>query len=444
MKILLLNPPNRKTLIGNNPSFLDDSRGCNPPLGIMYIASYLLKHTHHRVELWDCQVQGNPDHKLLFGNYDVVGITATTFTLLDVVDLIVKTKRYSKAKVIVGGTHPTIYPEETLDLGADAVIQGEGEETFPTMIKKLANLSKMISEQIKPIQDLDDLPFPLRQNINKYNSVFSNGMATTIFSSRGCPFNCRFCYRPVMGRICRYRSAGNVVAEIEECYRRGIKDYLFYDDTFTVNKTRAVEICRLLRKAKLKIRFDVRSRVDCLDKVLLKELKQAGMFQIHLGVESGVQRILDRMNKGIKLEQVEQAFKLCRTIGIKTLAYIMIGCPDETLEDITTTRQFVKKLNPDYLHATVFTPFPATDFYLEWVERYGVDVWKGFAGHPTAGFIPPVWGNISREQLSAILIDIYREFYVRGPYIIRKLFEVRSVGRLKKYVRAGLNMWRAK
>jgi len=234
------------------------------------------------------------------------------------------------------------------------------------------------------------------------------------------------------------------VDEIEHCVNRGIHDFLFYDDTFTVNKHRTFQICDEIKKRKLKIKFDVRSRVDTVDCETLHKLKQAGMYQIHYGIEAGTQKVLDRLNKGITLEQIRKAFKITKRLGIRTLGYIMIGCPDETIADIEETKRFVKRLKPGYLHATIFIPFPATPIYKEWVKRNGVDVWKIFATFPREGFELPVWGDIPRDKLSRMLITIYKNFYLRSSYIIKRLFEVDSAKRFRKYAKAGLNMWRAK
>jgi radical SAM superfamily enzyme YgiQ (UPF0313 family) len=440
MRILLVNPSGVNMLVGNNPQFLDENRGCNFPIGLGYLASSILHNSRHFVKLIDLQTDIEQlNFELSFGNYDVVGITTTTFTLLETQQIIETIHQYSpRSRIIVGGVHATLYPIETINLGVNAVIQGEGEEVFTNIIDDVFRKQVTI-EKSGLIKDLDTLSFPLRMNIQRYNSVFSDGLSTIIITSRGCPFKCKFCYRAVFGKTVRFRSPDNVIDEIKQCYEQGIKNFLFYDDTFTINRERVVKICNLIISNKLKIKFDVRSRVDMIDFDLLKLLKKAGMLQIHLGVESGVQSVLDRMEKGITLTQVEQAFKWCGRLGIRTLAYIMIGCPSETRGDIAATVNFVKQLKPDYLHATIFTPLPGSSFYDEWVAHTKKDVWKEYANEPTRSFVPPVWGDIPREELEVVLDGLYREFYLRPTYIGKRLLEVRSLGRLGKYFKAG---WR--
>lgn len=439
MRILLVNPSTKNMLVANNPTFVDDSRGENMPLGLGYLASSLLKH-NHTVHIHDCQIQKDLEliASLRFGNYDIVGLTTTTFTLRGTKDIINAVRTYdSKIKIIVGGTHPTIYPEETLKLGADAVIQGEGEEIMPGIFHLLWKYPKSIHVNHVRIDDLDNLPFPMRIHVDKYNSIFSSGIATTIITSRGCPYKCSFCYRPVFGRTVRQRSPDNIIDEIKVCVAKGIKNFLFYDDTFTLDKKRVYLLCEKIHKLPYKIKFDIRSRVNTVNYDLLKSLKNVGMTQIHFGIESGVQRILDRMNKGITLEQIRQAFDWCHKLRIKTLGYIMIGNPGESIEDITTTEKLVHKLNPDYLHATIFTPFPATDSYKQWVELFKEDVWLEYAKHPTKDFVPPVWGNWNRKLFNEILIGIYKRFYLRPSYIMKRVMDIGSISRLKKYIKAG-------
>ncbi len=441
MKILLIHPPDEKVLLANNPAFVEKIRGKNAPLGIGYLASSLLKESTHSVETIDCQVQYGLLDKIRYGNYDVVGISILTYTLLSSLQIIGWIKKYSpRSKIIVGGTHPTIYPKEMLNLGVDIVVRGEAEKVLPDIINKVYKLSGHIHKHIGYEQELDKIPFPLRNNIDKYSSVFANGPATTIITSRGCHFGCKFCYRPVMGKRIRFRSPGNVVKELEACLSRGIKNFLFYDDTFTADKQRAIEICQRIRDSGMRISFDVRTRVTQIDEEILRMLKTAGMKQIRMGIESGVQKTLNNLRKGITLEQITKAFKLCNKLKIENFGYVMIGCPGETKDDIEETIRFVLKLNPDFIVVSKFTPFPATESYTEWIDKHQKDVWQGFASNPTEGFIPPIWGDIANDELEKLSKSFYRRFYGRPSYIANRLLKVRSFNRLKKYYKAGVKI----
>lgn len=276
-------------------------------------------------------------------------------------------------------------------------------------------------------RDLDSLPFPARYltPYQKYSSVLSKVQPiTTMFTSRGCPYKCLFCNRPHLGKIFRARSPKNVVDEMEECQKMGIKEVLIYDDTFTVNRKRVLDICQEIKERKLEIDWDVRTRPDTVDEELLIDMKKAGCKRIHYGVEAGTQKILNVLRKGITLEKVEETFRLTKKIGLEVLAYFMIGSPTETKGDILQTIKFAKKLNPDFTHITITTPFPATDLYRLGLEQKVLpyDYWQEFAQNPRADFSPYLWEeNLKKEELLQLLQYAYRSFYFRPKYILRKL-----------------------
>ena len=181
------------------------------------------------------------------------------------------------------------------------------------------------------IKNLDDIPFPARHLVpyKKYSSLLSKGsIVTTIFTSRGCPFQCSFCDRPHLGKSFRARSAKNVVDEIEECVNMGIHDFLFYDDTFTIKRERVLEICNEIINKRLDIAWDIRTRIDVVNEEMLKHLKKAGCQGIHYGIEAGSEKILKVLQKGITIEQAKQVFDLTRKHKIPILAYFMIGNPE--------------------------------------------------------------------------------------------------------------------
>lgn len=230
---------------------------------------------------------------------------------------------------------------------------------------------------------------------------------------------------------------------MEECQKMGIKEILIYDDTFTVKRQRVIDICLEIQKRNLKIDWDVRARVDTVDKELLEIMKDSGCQRIHYGVEAGTQKILNVLRKGISLEQVEKAFKLSRKIGLETLAYFMIGSPTETKEDILETIKFAKKINPDFTHITITTPFPATDLYRMGLEQkiWPNDHWQKFAERPRADFLPPVWEkNLNKEELVSLNQKAYRAFYFRPKYLLKRLFKLTSLEELKRKSKAAWGM----
>mgnify|MGYP001600702383 CR=1 FL=1 len=453
MKVLLINPPIENTIASVMPKELEEGLDFLPPLGLMYIAAYLRKETYHEVEILDCPVEKiNHDQlrsEIKKRNPDVVGITAMTFTLIDVM----KTARTAKeinpeVKVILGGPHVIIFPEETIkNHEIDFLVLGEGERVIKSLLesinnpKELKNIEglafkdngKIINTgRAVFIEDLNGLPFPARllAPYKKYFSVLSyRRPVTTMFTSRGCPYKCLFCDRPQLGKNFRARSAGNVVDEMEECQNIGIKEIFIYDDTFGIDRQRVLDICAEVKKRGLNIAWDIRTRVNTVDEEILRALKQAGCQRIHYGVEAGTQKILNVLRKGITLKQAESAFALTKKIGIQTAGYFMIGSPTETKEDVFQTIKFMKKIDPDYVHITITTPFPATDLY-EKALGEGIianDVWRNFAKDPQSGFVPPIWEKeLSRAESLSLLKKAYKSFYFRPKYILKRVIQLKS------------------
>lgn len=471
MKILLINPPRENEIIGNNPPIIEEERGCNPPLGLLYIAGYLEKHTSHNIEIIDSQVD-----KLDYGSLstrinsimpDIVGLTAMTMTLIDVIKTVEVVKNIkNNIKIVLGGPHVNLFPEETINLkDIDFLVLGEGEVVFKNLLDYIDNKSMLKSisglvfkENGKVINtglpaviiNLDEIPFPARHLVpyKKYTSLLSKGdIITSIFTSRGCPFKCSFCDRPHLGHVFRARSAKNVVNEMEECTKMGINEFLVYDDTFTMNKKRAMDICGEIVKRKLDIGWDMRTRVDTVNEELIKNLKRAGCQGIHYGIEAGSERILRILNKGISIAQAKHAFDLTRKYKISILAYFMIGNPTETINEINTTFKVMKNLNPDYVHLTILTPFPGTKIYYDGLKTAIIkkDYWKEFSTNPTKSFIPPHWDEyFSRDELTDLLINGYKKFYIRPMYILKRIRNVKSISELKKKARAGIKVFKMK
>lgn len=472
MRILLINPPRHNEILADNPAFIDEERGYNPPLGLLYLAGYLKKKSDYFVSCIDAQAEEldyNDDFKgkIKEINPDIIGITAMTFTMIDVlktIDLIKKAEKdlNKRITIVLGGPHVHLYPEETINLrGVDYLIKGEGEDPFLKLletIEKKGDLSEIKGLVYKKgdkiidnpagvlIENLDELPFPDRTllPVDKYNSILSGGkIVTTMFTSRGCPFQCAFCDRPHLGKKFRARSAKNVVDEMEECLKLGIEEILIYDDTFTVDRQRTIDICDEITKRDLRFIWDIRARVDTVDTQVLSKLKQAGCARIHFGVEAGTEKILKVLNKNIHLNQIEEAFKESKKQGIERLAYFMIGSPIETKEDIKETVEFAKKIDPDYISVTILTPYPATEIYKWALEQKVIesDYWREFAKNPEKEFVTKYWEKeLSKKELFKLINEFYKEFYGRPKYILKELLKIRSFKDFVKKAKAGLKI----
>lgn len=467
IKILLINPPDINTLVGNNPTIIDTERGHNPPLGLLYLASYIINNTQHEVKVLDCQVDEMSFKEIknfITGyNPDVIGLTAMTFTLLDCLEVAKIAKEVNQdIQVVFGGPHPHIFPLETINLpNVDFLVIGEGESAILNLLDSIDDKEKLKQvkglvfkhngkEFINPvpsfIDDLNTIPFPARNlsPYKKYSSLLAKrSPVTTMITSRGCPYKCSFCDRPHLGKIFRARSALNVVNEIEECVNMGIKEILIYDDTFTIDRQRVIDICDELIKRNLDVGWDIRARVNTVDYEMLKKLKKAGCERIHYGVESGNPEILKVLKKGITLDQVRKAFDLTKKAGISTLGYFMIGSPTETRETIMQTINFAKSLKCDFAHFTVTTPFPSTELYRDGLNKGIIknDYWREFAKNPDPNFKPPFWEeNLSREELLSLLNLAYKKFYTRPYYIMKRLVKIRSFEEFRRKFKAGLKV----
>lgn len=468
MRVLLISPPDKNTIIADNPTIIDEERGHNPPLGILYLAASLEKHTNHEIHVLDSQVEEMTYEELeqaIAGiKPDVVGITAMTFTLIDVIKTLkIVRKLFPEVKIILGGPHAHIYPKETASLPeVDYVVLGEGEETIVQLLNNIHDEERLKgvpglvfrdktghinhTALIDYIQDLDKIPFPARHltPVHKYSSLLAKrSPVTTMFTSRGCPYKCYFCDRPHMGKKFRYRSARNVVDEMQACREMGIKEMFIYDDTFTLNRKRVLDICNEIIDRNLDIVWDIRARVDTVDREMLARLKDAHCERIHYGVEAGTEKVINALGKGITLKQVRDAFRLTKEVGISTLAYFMIGSPTETREDILETIRLAKELNPDYVNITITTPYPATKLYAQALEEKVIpyDYWHEFAKNPTTDLKVHYWEKeLSRDDLMELVNMAYKSFYVRPGYIIKQLFATKSLDEAYRKTKAGIKV----
>ncbi|MHC4124383.1 MAG: B12-binding domain-containing radical SAM protein, partial [Planctomycetota bacterium] len=344
MKVMLIAPPGRETIKSDLIHLIHETRGANPPIGLLYVATSIKENSSHSVKVLDASIDKMPIGKIKeqikeYGP-DVVGMTLTTFSLLECIDIAKVAREINKdVKVIVGGIHVYIFPHETINLGHfDYGVLGEAEYSVIELLNgietgsDLSSIKGLVYKKDGQIvytglpeltDDLDSIAFPDRTMVpyEKYNSIVSKVRPVNIMiTSRGCPFKCTFCDRPHLGKRFRMRSADNVVDEFEKCSNLGIKEVLVYDDTFTANRQRVIEICKKLIDRKIQIYWGIRARVDTVNEEMLRFLKEAGCVRVNYGVESGNPEILKRLNKGITLEQVETAFKLTRKYKMDALA----------------------------------------------------------------------------------------------------------------------------
>lgn len=453
----------------NVPQFVDKQTGHYPPLGLLYVASALEAAGGCEVGFLDAAAEslGQDEIAGRIRDFapDLVGIQMMTFTAIDAWETAATVKAIDpEIFVVVGGPHPNIFPAETLARPEiDGVVMGEGERTMPAIVRRLAagrrdlaglpNVAWRGPNGIEigipdKIEDLDSLPFPARHllELDRYYTIIGkHKRMTTFISSRGCPYRCLFCDRAYWGKLYRKRSPANVVDEIEACVKLGIEEFDFQDDTFTIDRRRAIAICDEIKARGLKLHWNVRARINTMDEELMKRLKEAGVYRIHYGIEAGTPEIIKVLRKEIDLEEAVRIFRMTRRHGIESLAYFIIGSPSETSEHIRRTINYIRRLDPDYLHIGILTPFPSTDVYSNGLESGFIpnDYWRTFAERLDPAFVPPFWEeHLNRDELIALLAEAFRSFYSRPIFLWRQLTRVGSPKEFHRKARAGISMLR--
>jgi radical SAM superfamily enzyme YgiQ (UPF0313 family) len=222
------------------------------------------------------------------------------------------------------------------------------------------------------IADLDELPLPRHDllPLEAYRAPLVKGPYAFVVTSRGCPAQCRFCIKHVSyGRSVRFRSPESVLAEIEELVGLGVRSIHMYADLFTLNREHVMGICQGLLDHGLDVRWTCNSRVDFVDPEMLEAMARSGCWMISWGIESGDERMLRRMNKGIRPDQVEQALRWSKEAGIMNWGYFIIGLPGETEASIRRTIDFAKRLPLDLALFHIAAPHPGTPFFFEVVDQ---------------------------------------------------------------------------
>ena len=466
MKVLLINPPDWDQVVYSSNEAAASERGYYPPLGLMYIASMLKKEGGHEVAIIDAVLErlryDRLGEILRRDRPDMVGITAFTMNVLDALETARCVKRnLPGAHVCMGGPHVTLFPLETLGFeSVDTVVVGDGEFTCLRLVQALEggeslqgipgllykdNGKAVGNPPAARIKDLDRIPHPAREltRYREYWSILGDARpATTMMTTRGCPFQCVFCcHDPVF----RLRSISNVMEEVSQCVSLGIKEIFFFDETFNIDRRRVLQFCREMTALGSPVAFDIRARVDTVDPEILRSLKESGCRRIQFGVEAGTQKVLDRIGKRITLKQAEDAFLWARRAGLITFADFMVGLPGETADDIHRTIAFAKKLEPDYVQFSSLLPLPGTDIYEEGIRTgiFSGDFWRDYARNPKAGFIPELWTEfLSAEQIHQLCNRANVEFYFRPLYIVTQILRTRSVRNFLLHAKLGLRLFR--
>jgi len=456
MKILLINPPQNQVYGKmNSPDY--------PPLGLAYIGAVLKKEGYF-VKIIDMNAETISIEKFekVISKYDVFGFTATTPTFKATEKLCGVIKKNSNKPTILGGIHATISFNDCIKSNSiDFVIRGEGEETILELIKaineakqykKIKGISYKEGKKIihNPNRDLikniDEIPFPARELFKQKKYSYPDSLKSPvmpIMTSRGCPYECTYCCtKLIFTRSVRFRSANNVVDEIEQLIKEyGVKEIHIWDDNFTINRRRVSEIRDELKRRKIKIKFAFPNgvRVDQVDEERLKCLKDMGVYSMAFGVESGNQGILNKVKKGATMEQVRKTYKLAKKLGFETWGFFMLGLYDETEETIKDTINFAKEIDPDVAKFHILKPFPGTEIFDQLNEKGLITEfdYSMYGIHTRPVHRLP---TLSEDDLLEWSKKAYREFYLRPLKIINHILRMNSLERLKLNMKTGISL----
>lgn len=457
MKVVLINPPWRRgyTISRDHMAgFGFEVRSTNliPPLSLAYAASVLIEKGFE-VEILDAVALGLSkqeamDHVLEKGFQLACINTATPSIKEDLAFLDSLKELKPDAIYLTTGPHAALFAQEALmSSKADGIIRGPLELTLPevaeamrqgTSWKSIKGLScrpdshphDIIHTPDRPfIEDLDDLPFPARHLLpmDKYRSALLGLKPfTTLISSQGCPYPCSYCpYRVAQGSVWRPRRPHRVVEELEEVVKTfGVREVLFRDPVFTFDRQRAMEIAQLLKEKGIEIAWRCETRIDLVDEELLKAMAMAGLKGINLGFESASPSVLQgAKRKPFDESQAQKCMRTCEALGIKTMAFFILGLPGEDEKSLLETINLAKRLSPDYAQFTIATPYPNTDYYYELKEKGLLkEDWSLFTSRAPLGATE----HLTNKQLQKGLRQAYLSFYLQPHYIIKRLKDFRE------------------
>lgn len=359
-----------------------------PPLGLMYLSAWLTREGL-RVELFDSTLRTRAElyARLAQGPPSVLGLYTNLITRPSVLAITAEAKRLGW-RVVLGGPESANYPAEYLASGADVVVAGEGEMTLMVLLPALERRGPHALHGIPgvifldergalienaprdQIRDLDALPWPDRHAVDMraYMDIWRThhgASSVTMVTARGCPYRCRWCSHAVFGFTHRRRSVRSCADELEWIRDTYAPDQIWYaDDVFGIHPQWLLEYAAELKRRNLRVPFETISRADrLLRDDVLETLAKMGCYRLWIGSESGSQRILDAMSRGVTVEQVQQACRAARRHGIRTGMFLMWGYEGETLEDIEATVDHAARALPDVLLTTLAYPIKGTPYF---------------------------------------------------------------------------------
>ncbi len=421
------------------------------PLGLAYIASVIEREGHdvHIADFnADPSLAGRFPILLQSCQPDVIGIQSLITSQANAYELarIVK-HHHPRALVINGGPQATVLGRLALETCGeiDIVVAGEGENVFPELLRRIGNgisisgLAGTVFRQpdgticdngpLTALPDLDRIPFPARWHFDteryRHSQLLRGERVFDLIVSRGCPFKCTFCHADALSPRYRYQSAERTIAEIYHLkHDFGADSLYFHDDIFTASKPNTRRICDAMIAHRLNIPWACLTHVNCVDEQLMAHMKAAGCYQIWFGIESGVQRLLDFVNKKTTVERVRDVFAAAARQNIMTHSLFIIGLPGETVQESMQTGRFAISIDPCFAQFSLASPLRGTRMYEQMLENnpaLGAVTEIDETMYDIVSNIVFVPAGRSENELRKTHRALYRKFYLRPRYLLKIL-----------------------
>ncbi|MFH1665089.1 MAG: radical SAM protein [Candidatus Omnitrophota bacterium] len=459
MRLALIFNPFKYKVHEENLRIVQKYFGMFPPLSLAWVAS-IAREAGHDVTLIDARTlklsKKEVLNRLQEFKPEILGFMMTTYMFPETLEWIRYLKNALHLPVVVGGYNLRIYPAESVSHAEiDYGVVEHAIDTIPQLLSALEGYGRLEDVvglvykdkgkiRINPPGPVDFEKFPLPARDLLPNELYFEFPTermnfTVMVTSLGCPHNCAFC--EAGGTAYNPRSPETVVNEMEECYRKyGIREIDIFDYDFTIDRKRVVAICREMRKRNLNILWACRSRID-IDRDLLREMKAAGCGRIYYGIESGSQEILDRINKGITLDQIRETIRHTRELGIKALGFFLIGAPGETKKTVRQTVKFAKKLNLEYVQFSKCLAKPLSPLWKEMVAKTGKDYWKEWVlGKEKDTCLPRPWTELTNKEVERLTKWAYVSYHSQFSFLFKSALNVRSFPEFKRKLSAYIDM----
>lgn len=456
MHFIFINPP--LNIAENNIWSIINSK--TPPFGLALLSAIWNKqgHTSQIIDADTLQLSVQEIVAGISPTTDFVGITATTVEI-SIASAIARKIRenFPNIKIIMGGVHPTVFHKELVrDNFCDFVVRNEGEipiielakgtpyDQIPNLTWRNVTNEVIVNPDSEKYVDLDMLPFPAYNKLPMHLYHSALGAATHqpsigMITSRGCPGKCTFCFSGMFGSQIRMMSPARIIQHIDYLQKNyHIREISFYDDTFTVDKQRVAELCRLIIEQKIKFTWSCFARVDTVTPDLLMLMKKAGCHQIMYGFETTNEQILTNINKRTNLEQFQKVLTWMKAAKIDVRGAFMLGNPGETSASMEKTINYAKNSTIQFALFNITTPYPGTAMYIEYLQKNMLlhQNWDLYnAAQPILKL-----DTVSDEEVTKYYYKSYREFYLRPVFILRHILTLQSFSQFLIYTKAALRI----